>query len=76
MPLYDYRCADCEREFETLVLNKADEAAVACPECRSREVAKLLSLPARPPASVAAGPPLGGCPADGSPCGAAWCNRN
>lgn len=42
MPTYDYRCPPCGHTFEALV--RHDQAA-SCPECGSRELEKLLSLP-------------------------------
>ncbi len=42
MPLYEYRCLDCEREFEELV--GSGEPAPPCPVCRSTSTVKLVSL--------------------------------
>ena len=41
MPIYEYRCEDCEKPFEKLV--RAFREEVACPECGSGEVERLLS---------------------------------
>jgi putative FmdB family regulatory protein len=41
MPLYEYRCEDCETAFEKLV--RAFREEVRCPECGSGTVEKLLS---------------------------------
>lgn len=63
MPIYAYRCAGCETEFERLVRGNAD---VVCPECSGRKLDRLISLPARPasggkPADYSRlGPPGGG----------------
>ena len=43
MPIYDYRCGGCQREFEVLV--RSDDEAI-CPECGSRQLEKLVSRPA------------------------------
>ena len=43
MPLYEYSCKVCGKEFELLV--RHDTVAV-CPACESAEIEKLLSLPA------------------------------
>ena len=45
MPMYEYACQQCEHTFETLVFNGEK---VACPECASEKLEKLLSLPGRP----------------------------
>lgn len=44
MPIYEFRCDACGKEFETLV-RRFDERP-ACPDCRSTAVTKLLSVPA------------------------------
>jgi putative FmdB family regulatory protein len=39
MPVYDYICKKCHREFEqTLTLHEHDEQPVVCPRCGSEEV--------------------------------------
>jgi putative FmdB family regulatory protein len=42
MPIYEYRCKQCEREFEKYVPGAA--TAVACPSCASAEVMRKLSV--------------------------------
>ncbi len=50
MPLYDYRCNDCNKTFELLV--KRFDRPV-CPECGGQKLDKQVSLPA-PPGQTAA----------------------
>ena len=45
MPMYEYSCRKCEHTFEALVF---DGEPVECPECKSRRLERLLSVPARP----------------------------
>ena len=56
MPLYEYTCQKCHRDFELLV--RAEETP-ECPSCGSRRLQKLLSVPA----AHVAGPKLPTCPA-------------
>lgn len=42
MPIFEYRCKDCNSTFEMLV-KSSDENAVACPECKSSNNKKLFS---------------------------------
>lgn len=72
MPLYEYRCRECEREFELLVTRQADVAA-ECPSCRSSRVDRLIGLPAR--GRVVEATPATNCRGDGAPCGAPRCGR-
>ena len=41
MPIYEYQCAACGKEFEALVRNSA--AAPTCPACNGSELRKKLS---------------------------------
>jgi putative FmdB family regulatory protein len=80
MPLYEYRCLECQHEFEALVpAGRADQAA--CPECGVEDVRRLLSMFAAPRGSGAsawdaAGAAVGGdgASAPGGCCGGACGN--
>lgn len=41
MPIYEYQCASCGREFEVLV--RSSSPAPACPGCNGSELRKKLS---------------------------------
>lgn len=41
MPIYEYRCCNCENEFETLVSVSAPHAQ--CPDCGSEQLTRELS---------------------------------
>jgi putative FmdB family regulatory protein len=45
MPIYDYRCTDCNRIYD--VFHKGQEAIedVVCPSCSSVHHKKLMSVP-------------------------------
>ena len=40
MPIYEYQCNACQKEFEALVLGGDTPA---CPSCSSRDLARLMS---------------------------------
>jgi putative FmdB family regulatory protein len=42
MPLYEYRCGECAKEFEALVLPSFGNVP-ACPACGSSKLEQLLS---------------------------------
>ena len=41
MPIFEYRCQDCETRFETIVWR--DSGKVECPDCGTHEVTKVIS---------------------------------
>jgi putative FmdB family regulatory protein len=43
MPLYEYRCRKCGKQFELLRRMADADRDLVCPECRSEEVERLLS---------------------------------
>ena len=54
VPLYEYRCQDCDERFETLQAIGADSSGVLCPACGAEHVERLLSTFAAATASDAA----------------------
>ena len=69
MPLYEFVCSKCEKDFESLVRSAKWEGTVACPHCGSKKLTKKLSVfapqgggsaSASAPAPTACGRP-GGC---------------
>lgn len=64
MPIYEYRCQDCGKEFEELTLSQGADATVQCRHCASQRVTRLLSVFAAHTQSAAPAPepgPCGGC---------------
>ena len=43
MPVYEFRCRDCDHRYDDLVSMTASVADQACPECDSSSVVKLFS---------------------------------
>ena len=69
MPLYEYQCQACEKTAEVLVRGDADQPA-ECPVCGSREMQRLLSVPAAPAVRGGGTLPVAG---GGGDCGAPRC---
>jgi len=44
MPVYEYECHDCGERFEHFVRAVGKVEALACPECGSEDVEKVVSL--------------------------------
>ncbi len=42
MPIYRYRCAECDHEFSVLVMAR-NKDKIECPECTSNLLEKLVS---------------------------------
>ena len=67
MPMFEYRCQECETEFEAFV---TAQRTAECPSCRSSNLAKLLSSPGMVGAASGGkqAMPMGGCGAGGAHC--------
>jgi putative FmdB family regulatory protein len=63
VPLYDYRCAGCGREFEALVASAATADQERCPDCgaKARRLLSLVAAPIRGRDGAAAPVAGGGC---------------
>ncbi|HEY3305816.1 MAG TPA: zinc ribbon domain-containing protein [Candidatus Binatia bacterium] len=66
MPIYEYHCRSCDKDFEELV--RTAEEAVSCPSCAGSRVERLLSafLPGDTRGAAGAG---GGCACTPQTCG-------
>lgn len=75
MPLFEYACRECDRQFEVLV--RASDTP-ECPSCHSTSLERRLSVFAAhtngpsPAASIPSGP----CGACGDPRGPGACSMN
>jgi putative FmdB family regulatory protein len=43
MPIYEYRCQECDERFEAFRSIHASDDEVACPRCGARKPKRLLS---------------------------------
>ena len=44
MPLFEYRCSDCNTSYEILHKRAEDKDIIECPACRSRSYSKKFSV--------------------------------
>jgi putative FmdB family regulatory protein len=59
MPIYEYRCKDCETVFETFVSSISDADKVVCKKCESKNVVKQISSFSSRMAGSGGGAPAG-----------------
>ncbi len=64
MPLYEFSCSKCEKDFEMLVRSAKWEGEATCPHCGSKKLSKKLSVFASSVASNS-----GPMPCDTGACG-------
>ncbi len=43
MPIYEFRCLQCNDCFEVLVTRAEDEVDMACPKCKSEDFERVMS---------------------------------
>ncbi len=43
MPIYEFKCEECGKEFEKFVISYSQISSVKCPECGSEKVVKKVS---------------------------------
>ena len=43
MPIYEYQCLSCENEFQQLILKRDEEKDLLCPECKGKNIKRLIS---------------------------------
>lgn len=75
MPIFEYRCKNCEEEFETLVLGRETPE---CPACHGSKLERLLSTFAAvsPGSKARAASSPGACGTCGDPRGPGACSMN
>lgn len=43
MPIYEFKCLQCEKFIELLIMNSDEEIELKCPDCSSQELERVLS---------------------------------
>ena len=44
MPIYEFRCKQCDSTFEKLFTSSRQEPPPACPECESSDITQMFSV--------------------------------
>ncbi len=56
MPIFEFKCQDCEEYVEILVMSKQDEVEMACSQCGSGNLERILSSTSHTVAGDSTGP--------------------
>jgi putative FmdB family regulatory protein len=43
MPIFEFKCSECEEFFEVIVMGSDDDSSVNCPKCKSKEFQRVVS---------------------------------
>ncbi|MFH1153713.1 MAG: zinc ribbon domain-containing protein [Pseudomonadota bacterium] len=44
MPIFEFKCSDCEEFFEFLLMNSNEEKEIKCPQCGSFALERVVSV--------------------------------
>ena len=43
MPIYEFKCLECETFFEILVMSKRESVEMVCPKCNAEHIERVIS---------------------------------
>jgi len=43
MPIYEYQCGKCKKQFEVVTMSMSEKANAVCPKCKSKKISKMMS---------------------------------
>ena len=43
MPIYEFECEKCKKQFEVVTLSLSEKPKAACPACKSKKTRKMIS---------------------------------
>ena len=43
MPIYEYKCDKCGKEFEMMTISMSEKVNAVCPKCKSKKTSKMMS---------------------------------
>lgn len=79
MPVYEYKCSECNNKFEVLHKSSTQANEVTCPSCNSGQIKKLFSSFSSNVSSNPHSPAecrLGQCQTPASGCSTGLCGLN
>ena len=43
MPIYEYQCQKCKKQFEVVTMSMSEKPNAVCPKCKSKKISKVMS---------------------------------
>lgn len=43
MPIYEFQCDKCKKQFEVVTLSMSEKPKASCPKCKSKKARKIVS---------------------------------
>lgn len=74
MPVYDYKCNECDSKYDIFHKSKENQEDIICPKCGSKNASKLMSAPSISMHSLGS-PEMPACPSGGC-CSGGSCGLN
>ena len=74
MPIFEYVCKDCGKDFEALVMRAKGNSKANCPACEGKKVERKLSVFAVASAAPKSPPSSSACGSCGDPRGPGACS--
>jgi putative FmdB family regulatory protein len=73
MPIFEFKCLDCDEYMEILVLNKQEEVELVCSKCGSGNLERILSSTSHVVTGGGSGQPSGGAHSQTRTCSSGSC---
>jgi putative FmdB family regulatory protein len=74
MPIYEFKCLDCNEVLEILFVRSDDSAEIRCKACGSEHLERILSAASHAMAPSAGGGASSGAPAQTRSCSSGSCS--
>ena len=73
MPIFEFKCVDCDQYIEILVMNKQEEVQLTCSHCGSGNLERILSTTNHTVTGVGAGQANSGSSSQTRTCSSGSC---